>query len=106
MDSLTYFHSRIVYFYIHYNKSLKVTALDMFPNKIGFTPPLILLFIIIITSIYKFCYSIICIKIDSALYNSPVLQFGAPPAIDSGEAKMRTASWENVDKQMPRNTKL
>ena len=30
--------------------------------------------------------------------NSPVLQFGAPPAIDSGEAKMRTASWENVDK--------
>ena len=38
--------------------------------------------------------------------NSPVLQFGAPPAIDSGEAKMRTVSWENIDKQMPRNTKL
>ena len=30
--------------------------------------------------------------------NSAVLQFCAPPAIDSGEAKMRTASWENVDK--------
>ena len=28
------------------------------------------------------------------LLNSPVLQFGAPPAIDSGEAKMRIASWE------------
>ena len=38
--------------------------------------------------------------------NSPVLQFGAPPAINSREAKIRTASWENVDKQMPRNTKL
>ena len=32
------------------------------------------------------------------LFNCPVLQFGAPPAIDSGEAKMCTASWENVDK--------
>ena len=30
-----------------------------------------------------------------ACFNSPVLQFGAPPAIDSGEAKMCTASWEN-----------
>ena len=30
--------------------------------------------------------------------NCPVLQFGAPPAIDSGEAKVGTASWENVDK--------
>ena len=38
--------------------------------------------------------------------NSPVLQFVAPPAIDSGEAKIRTASWENVDKYMMRNTKL
>ena len=34
--------------------------------------------------------------------NSPVLQSARPPAVDSGEAKMRTASWENVDKQMPR----
>ena len=34
-------------------------------------------------------------------HNSPVLQFGAPPAIDSGEVKIRTASWENVDKHMP-----
>ena len=32
--------------------------------------------------------------------NSPALQFGAPSAIDSGEAKIRTASWENVDKHM------
>ena len=40
------------------------------------------------------------------LHNSPVLQFGAPPAINSREAKVRTASWENVDKQMPRDTKL
>ena len=38
--------------------------------------------------------------------NSPVLQSARRPrAVDSGEAKMRTASWENVDKQMPRNTK-
>ena len=37
-------------------------------------------------------------------YNSPVLQSARPRAVDSGEAKMRTASWENVDKQMPRNT--
>ena len=28
--------------------------------------------------------------------NSPDLQFGAPPVIDSGEAKIRTASWENI----------
>ena len=34
-------------------------------------------------------------------YNS-----GAPPAIDSGEAKNRTASCENVDKLMPNNTKF
>ena len=33
-----------------------------------------------------------------AINNSPVLQFGEPPAINSGEAKMCTASWENVDK--------
>ena len=33
--------------------------------------------------------------------NSPVLQSARPRAVDSGEAKMRTASWENVDKQMP-----
>ena len=39
-------------------------------------------------------------------HNSPVLQFGVPPAIDSEEAKIYTASWENVNKQMPRNTKL
>ena len=32
--------------------------------------------------------------------NSPVLQFGAPPAIDSGEAKICNASWENVNKHM------
>ena len=35
-------------------------------------------------------------------HNSPVLQSARPRAVDSGEAKMRTASWENVDKQMPR----
>ena len=38
--------------------------------------------------------------------NSPVSQFGAPPAIDSEEAKICTPSWENVDKHMPRNLKL
>ena len=32
------------------------------------------------------------------LHNFPVSQLGAPLAIDSGEAKMRTASWENVNK--------
>ena len=42
----------------------------------------------------------------TSLPNSSVLQFGVPPAIDSGEAKICTASWENVDKQMPLNTKL
>ena len=33
---------------------------------------------------------------------------GAPPAINSGdqEAKIRTASWENVNKQMLHNMKL
>ena len=29
MDSLTHFHSKNVYFYIHYSYNLKVTALDM-----------------------------------------------------------------------------
>ena len=38
-----------------------------------------------------------------ATINSPVLQSARPRAVDSGEAKMRTASRENVDKQMPRN---
>ena len=38
--------------------------------------------------------------------NSPVLQFGAPLAIDSGEAKIRTASWENVNKHMPRKYEI
>ena len=38
--------------------------------------------------------------------SSTILQFGAPPAIDSGEAKICTASWENVNKQMPQNRKL
>ena len=33
MDSLTYLHSRNVYFYIRYKNSLKVTALDMFKKK-------------------------------------------------------------------------
>ena len=41
-----------------------------------------------------------------AYLNSPVLHFGAPPAIDSEEVKIRTESWENVDKYMPRNMKL
>ena len=38
MDSLTHFHSRNVYFYIHYINILKVKALDMFKKNIGFTP--------------------------------------------------------------------
>ena len=33
MDSLTHFQSRNVYFYKHYNNSLKVTALNMFKKK-------------------------------------------------------------------------
>ena len=37
-------------------------------------------------------------EVRSKVCNSPILQFGAPPAIDLGEAKMRTASWENVNK--------
>ena len=42
------------------------------------------------------------IRVKQSLINSPVLQSVRPRAVDSGEAKMRTASWENVDKQMPR----
>ena len=38
MDFLTHFHSRNVYFYIHYNNSLKVTALDMFQKNLVYTP--------------------------------------------------------------------
>ena len=38
MDSLTHFHSRNVYFYIHYNNSLKVKALDMFKKNWVHTP--------------------------------------------------------------------
>ena len=36
---------------------------------------------------------------SSIVSNSPVLQSARPRAVDSGEAKMRTASWGNVDKQ-------
>ena len=42
------------------------------------------------------------IVLQSKPVNSPVLQSPRPRVVDSGEAKMRTASWENVDKQMPR----
>ena len=35
-------------------------------------------------------------------HNSPILQFGAPLGIDSGEAKIRAASWENGDKHICR----
>ena len=38
MDSVTHFHSRNVYFYIHYSNSLKVTALDMFKKNLGSHP--------------------------------------------------------------------
>ena len=38
MDSLTHFHSRNVYFYIHYSYSLKVTVLDMFKKILGSYP--------------------------------------------------------------------
>ena len=33
MDSLTHFHSRNVYFNIHYSNNLKVTALDRFKQE-------------------------------------------------------------------------
>ena len=39
MDSVTHFHSKNVYSYVHYCNSLKVTALDMFKKKMGLTPP-------------------------------------------------------------------
>ena len=39
MDSLTHFHSRNVYFYIHFSNNLKVTALDMFFKKIWVHTP-------------------------------------------------------------------
>ena len=38
-DSLTHFHSRNVYFYIHNYNSSKVPALDMFLKKLGSHPP-------------------------------------------------------------------
>ena len=38
MDFLTHFHSRNVYFYIHYSNSLKVTVLDMFQTNLGSHP--------------------------------------------------------------------
>ena len=38
MDSLTHFHSKNVYFYIHYSNSLKVTALDMLKKNCVHTP--------------------------------------------------------------------
>ena len=58
--------------------------------------------------IYVFIYLFIYFLKTSTFnpyHNSPVLQSACPRAVDSGEAKMRTASWENVDKQMQRNTK-
>ena len=40
MDSMIHFHSKNVQFYIHYNNSLNVTALDMFFFFLnGFTVP-------------------------------------------------------------------
>ena len=36
---MTYFHSKNVYFYIHYSNSLKVTALNMFQKSLGSHPP-------------------------------------------------------------------
>ena len=38
MDFLTHFHSRNVYFYIHFNYNLKVTALDVFQKNLGSHP--------------------------------------------------------------------
>ena len=38
MDSLTHFHSRNVYFYIHYSNSLKSNSTRYVSKKIGFTP--------------------------------------------------------------------
>ena len=38
MDSLTHFHSRNVYLFIHLSNSLKVTALDMFQIILGLHP--------------------------------------------------------------------
>ena len=35
MDYMTHFHSKDVYFYIHYIDSLQVTALDVFKKKLG-----------------------------------------------------------------------
>ena len=38
MSSLTHFHSKNVYFYIHYSNSLKITALDMFQKNLSSHP--------------------------------------------------------------------
>ena len=51
-----------------------------------------------LTFLVQHNYPEIVVCVIYIISNSPVLQFGAPPAIDSGEAKRRTASWENVDK--------
>ena len=51
-------------------------------------------------------YKCLDISIEGILgMNSPILHFGAPPAI-RGQSHTMTASWKNVDKHMPRNTKI
>ena len=44
MDSLSHFHSRNVYFYIHYSNSLKVKALNMFKKSLGSHPLYVVLY--------------------------------------------------------------
>ena len=57
MDSLTHFHSRNVYFYIHFSNNLKVTALDMFQKILGSHPRQvkILLYLGLLAAILIFC---------------------------------------------------
>ena len=40
MDSLTHFHSKNVYFYVHHSYSLKVTGALYFSHFYGLTPTL------------------------------------------------------------------
>ena len=59
-----------------------------------------------VSNVTKFDFLLIHMVYFREVLNSPVLQFGTTPAIVSGEAKICTVSWENVNKQMPCNVEI
>ena len=96
MDSLTHFHSRNVYFHIHYNNSLKVTALDMFKKWVH-TPPLFLHYLLLYLAPVT-CHG------QQVLSNRPASHSARHQRPARERHIMRIASRENVDNQAPRNT--